>query len=55
MIDLRRSLKEVLVSLIKSLMTVMDDLRSFIVASDLEALDGRLSLDRRLSRRVSLG
>lgn len=55
-IDLRRSLNEVLVSLIKSLMIVIDDLPSFVAASVvLEELDSRLSLDWRLSSSVAFG
>jgi hypothetical protein len=54
LIDLRRSLNEVRVSLIKSLMMVIDDLRSLAVELVVrEAFERRLSFERRLCRMVS--
>ncbi len=52
-IDRRRSENEDLLSLIKSLMTVIEDLRSFVV--DFDAFERRLSLDSLRSWMVSFG
>jgi hypothetical protein len=58
LIDRRRSLIDVRVSLIKSLTIVIDDLRSLVVVVVvvvLDAVESRLSFDSRLSWIVSFG
>lgn len=56
LIERRRSLIDVRVSLINSLTMVMEDLLSFVVVVVvLDAAESLLSFDRRLSWMVSLG